>query len=224
MTAPPVVFLVDVDNTLLDNDRIQDDLRRHLEREFGAAARDRYWAILEARFVELGYRDYLGALQRYRVEHPEDVHLMMMSSYLVDYPFASRLFPGAFDVLKRLRGWGPTVILSDGDVVFQPRKVQRSGIWQAVDGHVLIYIHKEEALDDVERRYPAEHYVLVDDKPRILAAVKETWGDRVTTIFPRQGQYARDANAYRPADVTVERIADLLTHDFAELRSPEVTR
>ena len=224
MTAPPVVFLVDVDNTLLDNDRIQDDLRRHLEREFGAAARDRYWAILEARFVELGYRDYLGALQRYRVEHPEDVHLMMMSSYLVDYPFASRLFPGALDVLKRLRGWGPTVILSDGDVVFQPRKVQRSGIWQAVDGHVLIYIHKEEALDDVERRYPAKHYVLVDDKPRILAAVKETWGDRVTTIFPRQGQYARDASAYRPPDVTVERIADLLTHDFAELRSPEVTR
>jgi FMN phosphatase YigB (HAD superfamily) len=224
MTAPPVVFLVDVDNTLLDNDRIQDDLRRHLEHEFGAAARDRYWAILEARFVELGYRDYLGALQRYRVEHPEDVHLMMMSSYLVDYPFASRLFPGALDVLERLRGWGPTVILSDGDVVFQPRKVQRSGIWQAVDGHVLIYIHKEEALDDVERRYPAQQYVLVDDKPRILAAVKETWGDRVTTIFPRQGQYARDASAYRPADVTIERIADLLTHDFAELRSPEVTR
>ena len=224
MTAAPVVFLVDVDNTLLDNDRVQDDLRRHLEREFGAASRDRYWAILEARFVELGYRDYLGALQRYRVEHPQDVHLMTMSSYLVDYPFASRLYPGALDVLKRLRGFGPTVILSDGDVVFQPRKVQRSGIWQAVDGHVLIYIHKEEALDDVERRYPAQHYVLVDDKPRILAAVKETWGDRVTTMFPRQGQYALDANAYRPADVTVERIGDLLTHDFAELRSPEVTR
>ncbi len=224
MTAAPVVFLVDVDNTLLDNDRVQDDLRRHLEREFGAASRDRYWAILEARFVELGYRDYLGALQRYRVEHPHDVHLMTMSSYLVDYPFASRLYPGALDVLKRLRRFGPTVILSDGDVVFQPRKVQRSGIWQAVDGHVLIYIHKEEALDDVERRYPAQHYVLVDDKPRILAAVKETWGDRVTTIFPRQGQYARDANAYRPADLTVERIGDLLTHDLAELRSPEVTR
>ena len=224
MTAAPVVFLVDVDNTLLDNDRIQDDLRRHLEREFGAASRDRYWAILEARFVELGYRDYLGALQRYRVEHPHDVHLMTMSSYLVDYPFANRLYPGALDVLEQFRAWGPTVILSDGDVVFQPRKVLRSGIWQAVDGHVLIYIHKEEALDDVERRYPAQHYVLVDDKPRILAAVKETWGDRVTTIFPRQGQYALDANAYRPADVTVERIGDLLTQDFAEVRLPEVTR
>ena len=224
MTPPPLVFLVDVDNTLLDNDRIQHDLQRHLEREFGAACRDRYWTILEALFAELGYRDYLGALQRYRVEHPQDVHLVSMSSYLVDYPFANRLYPGALDVLERFHAWGPTVILTDGDVVFQPRKVERSGIWEAVDGHVLIYIHKEEALDDVERRYPAEHYVLVDDKPRILAAVKETWGERVTTIFPRQGQYARDAKAYRPADLTVERIGDLLTHDLPELLSPGVAR
>ena len=224
MTPAPIVFLVDVDNTLLDNDRIQDDLKRHLEREFGAACRDRYWTILEALFVELGYRDYLGALQRYRAEHPQDIHLVSMSSYLVDYPFANRLFPGALDVLERFRAWGPTVILSDGDVVFQPRKVERSGISEAVDGHVLIYIHKEKALDDVEQRYPAQHYVLVDDKPRILAAVKEAWGERVTTIFPRQGQYARDAKAYRPADLTVERIGDLLTHDLPELLLPEVTR
>ena len=224
MTPAPMVFLVDVDNTLLDNDRIQDDLKRHLEREFGAKSRDRYWAILEALFVELGYRDYLGALQRYRAEHPQDVNLISMSSYLVDYPFANRLYPGALDVLQQLRALGATVILSDGDVVFQPRKVQRSGIWEAVDGHVLIYIHKEEMLEDVERRYPAQHYVLVDDKPRILAAVKDAWGDRVTTIFPRQGQYAHDAKAYRPADLTVERIGDLLTHDLRELLSPEVTR
>jgi FMN phosphatase YigB (HAD superfamily) len=224
VTPAPVVFLVDVDNTLLDNDRIQDDLKRHLEREFGATTRDRYWAILEALFVELGYRDYLGALQRYRVEHLKDVHLMSMSSYLVDYPFANRLYSGALDVIERLRTLGPTVILSDGDVVFQPRKVERSGIWEAVDGNVLIYIHKEEELDDVARRYPAQHYVLIDDKPRILAAVKEAWGDRVTTVFPRQGQYARDAQSYRPADVTVERIGDLLTHDFSGLLLPEVTR
>jgi FMN phosphatase YigB (HAD superfamily) len=224
MTPAPIVFLVDVDNTLLDNDRIQDDLKRHLEREFGAACRDRYWTILEALFAELGYRDYLGALQRYRTEHPQDLHLMSMSSYLVDYPFANRLYPGALDVLEQFRAWGPTVILSDGDVVFQPRKVERSGIGEAVDGHVLIYIHKEAALDDVERRYPAQHYVLVDDKPRILAAVKDSWRDRVTTIFPRQGQYARDAKAYRPADLAVERISDLLTHDLSELLSPEVTR
>jgi len=224
MTTAPIVFLVDVDNTLLDNDRVQHDLQRHLEREFGAACRDRYWIILEALFAELGYRDYLGALQRYRVEHPQDAHLMSMSSYLVDYPFANRLYPGSLDVLERFRGWGPTVILTDGDVVFQPRKVERSGIFEAVDGHVLIYIHKEEALDDIERRYPAQHYVIVDDKPRILAALKKAWGDRVTTVFPRQGQYARDAQAYPPADLTVERIGDLLSHDLPGLLSREVTR
>jgi len=216
----PIVFLVDVDNTLLDNDRIQDDLKRHLEREFGADCRDRYWAILEQLFTDLGYRDYLGALQRFRVEHPREPHLLSMSSFLVDYPFANRLYPGSLDVLERFRSWGPTVILSDGDVVFQPRKVKRSGIFEAVDGHVLIYIHKEEALDDVERRYPAEHYVLVDDKVRILDAVKKIWGDRVTTIFPRQGQYAHDAKSiagYRPADLTVERIGELLDYDLAAL-------
>src|SRR6266481_4269468 len=220
MTPSPIVFLIDVDNTLLDNDRIQNDLKRHLEREFGAACRDRYWAILEQLFTDLGYRDYLGALQRYRVEHPQDIHLLSMSSFLVDYPFANRLYPGSLDVLERFRSWGPTVILSDGDVVFQPRKVERSGIFEAVEGHVLIYIHKEQALDDVERRYPADHYVLVDDKLRILTAVKKIWGSRVTTVFPRQRQYARDPNVIAvcpPADLTVERIGDLLDHDLSGL-------
>jgi FMN phosphatase YigB (HAD superfamily) len=220
MIPSPIVFLVDVDNTLLNNDHIQNDLKRHLEREFGAVSRDRYWAILEQLFTDLGYRDYLGALQRFRVEHPQDAHLLSMSSFLVDYPFANRLYPGSLDVLERFRSWGPTVILSDGDVVFQPRKVERSGIFEAVDGHVLIYIHKEEALDDVERRYPAEHYVLVDDKPRILDAVKKIWGGRVTTVFPRQGQYAHDPSvvvARPPADLTVKRIGDLLDYDLAAL-------
>jgi FMN phosphatase YigB (HAD superfamily) len=221
MNSPsPVVFLVDVDNTLLDNDRIQDDLKGHLARVFGARCRDRYWAILEELFTDLGYRDYLGALQRYRVEHPHEPHLLSMSSYLVDYPFADRLFPGALDVLLRLRAWGPTVILSDGDVVFQPRKVQRSGIGEVVGDNVLIYIHKELELDDVAQRYPARHYILVDDKPRILAAVKQVWGSRVTTVFPRQGSYAHDARAladYPPPDHTVERIGDLLGCDLAGL-------
>ena len=223
MTSNPTVYLVDVDNTLLDNDHIQADLRRHLEREFGADCRDRYWAILEQLFTDLGYRDYLGALQRYRVEHPKDIHLLTMSSYLVDYPFANRLYPGALDVLGRLREWGPTVILSDGDVVFQPRKVERSGIFEAVDGHVLIYIHKEDELDDVEQRYPAARYVLIDDKPRILTAVKKLWGDRVTTILPRQGQFAlaADAASYPAPDLTVGRIGDLLDYDLPALfRSP----
>src|SRR5271168_1192251 len=219
MTASTTVFLVDVDNTLLDNDHIQADLKRHLEREFGALCRDRYWAILEQLFTDLGYRDYLGALQRFRVEHPKDIHLLSMSSYLVDYRFANRLYPGALDVLERFRGWARTVILSDGDVVFQPRKVERSGISETVDGHVLIYIHKEEELDDVAQRYPAGHYVLVDDKPRILAAVKKVWGDRVTTILPRQGQFALapDAASYPAADLTVERIGDLVNYDLPAL-------
>lgn len=218
--SDPIVFLVDVDNTLLDNDRIQADIRQHLEREFGAVCRDRYWTIQERLFTELGYRDYLGALQLYRIEHPEDLHLMSMSSFLIDYPFGDRLFPGALDVLTRLRAWGRTVILSDGDVVFQPRKVERSGISEAVEGHVLIYIHKEEALDDVERRYPARHYVLVDDKLRILSVVKKAWGERVTTVFARQGQFARDPNvlaSYPDADLAIERISDLLAYELPAL-------
>ena len=218
----PIVFLVDVDNTLVDNDGIQQDLKDHLERTYGLAARERYWRILEDLFVELGYRDYIGALQRFRVEHPREVELLSMSSFLMDYPFANRLYPGALEVLKRLRSLAPTVILSDGDVVFQPRKVEHAGIADAVDGHVLIYIHKEEALADVERRYPAEHYILVDDKLRILDAVKQVWGERVTTVFPRQGQYAHDAkllSALPPADVTIERIGDLLHYDLPWLRS-----
>src|ERR1700704_5504357 len=178
-TAAKVVFLFDVDNTLLDNDAVQADLSAHLQREFGHASRDRYWAIFEELRTELGYADYLGALQRYRLSDVSDTRLLMMSSFLVDYPFASRLYPGALDVIRHLRTFGLTVILSDGDVVFQPRKIQRSGLWGAVEGEVLIYIHKEQMLDDVERRYPAERFVMVDDKVRILAAMKAIWGDRL---------------------------------------------
>ncbi len=216
----PIVFLVDVDNTLLDNDQIQADIKSHLAREYGPACRDRYWAILEDLWNELGYRDYLGALQRYRIEHPQDMGLLSMSSFLVDYPFADRLYPEALNVLAQFRRWGPTVLLTDGDVVFQPRKVERSGLSEAVGSQVLIYIHKELALDDIAIRYPARHYVLVDDKPRILAAVKEEWGQRVTTVFPRQGQYAHDAKAlasFNAPDVTVDRIGNLLAYNLATL-------
>jgi FMN phosphatase YigB (HAD superfamily) len=221
MTAPaPVVFLVDVDNTLLDNDAVLDDLRQHIQQEFGAATWQRYWNILMALWDELGYRDYLGALQRYRIEHPHDMRLLQMPAFLADYPLAERLYPGAIDVLARLRTLGPTVLLSDGDVVFQPRKVQRSGLWRAVDGEVLIYIHKEQELNDVAERHPAEHYIFVDDKLNILTPAKRAWGARLTTVFPRQGQYAHDPKilaANPPADVTVECIADLLTYDVPTL-------
>src|SRR6478735_4515616 len=227
MTLPhPIVFLVDVDNTLVDNDGIQQDLKDHLERAYGFAARDRYWAILEDLMEKLGYRDYIGALQRFRVEHPREIELLAMSSFLMDYRFADRLYPDALRVLQQLRSLGPTVILSDGEVVFQPRKVEHAGLARVADGDVLIYIHKEEALDDVERRFPAEHYVLVDDKLRILDAVKQVWGERVTTVFPRQGQYAHDAkviSALPPADVTIERIGDLLDYDLARLSTPPRT-
>jgi FMN phosphatase YigB (HAD superfamily) len=213
-----VVFLIDVDNTLLDNDHVEDDLRNHLEREFGTESRDRYWTIFEELRVELGYADYLGALQRYRLEDLCDPRLLMMSSFLVDYPFANRLYPGSLDALEHVRTWGKTVILSDGDVVFQPRKVQRSGLWEAVEGRVLIYVHKEQMLEDVERRYPARHYVMVDDKLRILTAIKKIWGSRVATIWPRQGHYALDPNSvatYPPADFAIERIGDLVNYNLS---------
>jgi FMN phosphatase YigB (HAD superfamily) len=221
MTPPSeVVFLFDVDNTLLDNDRVQDDLRSHLERGFGAESRDRYWAIFEEMRAEFGYSDYLGALQRYRLEDMCDPRLLMMSSFLVDYPFANRLYPGSLEALEHVRAWGPTVILTDGDVVFQPRKVQRSGLWEAVEGRVLIYIHKEQMLDEVEKRYPGRRYVMIDDKLRILAAMKRIWGDRLTAVWPRQGHYALDRKAiatYPPADITIERIGDLLNYDLTAL-------
>jgi FMN phosphatase YigB (HAD superfamily) len=220
MTSQPVVFLVDVDNTLIDNDAIQQDLKDYLGRAFGPAERDRYWSIQEDLFTTLGYRDYIGALQRYRMENSRAVELLSMSSYLLDYPFADRLYPAAVGVLKRLGGLGPTVLLSDGDAVFQPRKVERAGLLKAVNGRALIYVHKEEELDDIERRYPAEHYVLVDDKPRILGAVKQVWKQRVTTVLPRQGIYALDQDvlsAFPPADVTIERVGDLLDLDPARL-------
>lgn len=220
MTLNKVVFLLDVDNTLLDNDRVVTDLMRHLDREVGSDCQEQYWAIFEELRKELGYADYLGALQRYRVEYPHDPHLLTVSSFLVNYPFANRLFPNSLDVVDRFKEWGPAVILSDGDVVFQPRKVERSGLAEAVEKNVLIYVHKELELEDVERRYPAERYVLVDDKLRILTAIKHIWGRRVTTVFPRQGHYAHDSeilSKYPPADITIDRIGNLLDYDLDTL-------
>jgi FMN phosphatase YigB (HAD superfamily) len=226
MPPAPVVFLLDVDNTLLDNDRIIAELRWHLAQAFGtdqpsgAERADRYWAIFDERRAEVGYADYLGALQRYRAENPRDPQFLQVALFLLDYPFADRLFPGSLELVRRLRTWGLTVIVSDGDVVFQPRKIQRSGLLRAVEGRVLVYVHKERELEDVEKRYPASHYVLVDDKLNILTSVKKAWGARVTTVFPRQGHYAHDPATLaegRPADITVEQVADLLGYDLAAL-------
>jgi FMN phosphatase YigB (HAD superfamily) len=216
--SPEVVFLLDVDNTLLDNDRVERDLRRHLVQAFGQQSQERYWEIFEELRTELGYADYLGALQRYRLENLRDPKLLSISLYLVDYPFANRLYPCSLDVVEQLSRLGPTAILSDGDVVFQPRKIDRSGLWEAVEGRVLIYIHKEQMLADVEARFPARRYVMVDDKLRILSAMKAVWGERLTTVFVRQGHYAHDPDVtakYPPADIAVERIGDLLSVDLS---------
>jgi FMN phosphatase YigB (HAD superfamily) len=220
MPRHPVVTLLDIDNTLLDNDAVTADLRAHLIAEVGRQRQGRYWEIFEELRTTLGYADYLGALQRYRVERPRDSHLLALSTFLIDYPFANRLYPGSLDAVAHARRWGPVVVLSDGDVVFQPRKIHRSGIFEAVDGHILVYIHKEQELADVERRYPARHYIMVDDKPRLLDAIKRVWGARVTTVFPRQGHYALDPDAfaqYGVPDVTLQRIGELVDYDLTAL-------
>ena len=220
-SAPGAVFLFDVDNTLFDNDRFREDLRERLEAAHGDRASARYWKIMDELWDALGYMDYLGALERLRLEDPHDLAIFRTANWLLDYPFADRLYPHALDAVKHVRQWGSPAILSDGDAIFQPRKILRSGLWDAFGGAVMIYVHKEKELKNVARRYPAAHYTLIDDKVRILAAVKAAWGDRVTTIFPRQGHYAvedppRDDGS---VDRTIDKIGDLLGCDLSGLRS-----
>ena len=217
-----VVFLFDVDNTLLDNDHVQRDLSDHMTECYGQGARDRFWALFEELRQVLGYADYLGALQRYRLEELHNPKILRIANWLADYPFADRLYPHALNVVRHLGRHGVTAILSDGDAAFQPRKVDRAGLWSAFADNVLIYVHKERALEDVERLYPARHYVMIDDKLRILEAMKLQWGDRVTTVFPRQGHYALDpaeVRKWRPADLSIDAIGDLLRIDAARFLS-----
>ena len=221
-----IVFLFDVDNTLLDNDQVIVDLGKHLKREVGPRRARCYWAMFERLRTRLGYADYLGALQRYRSDYPHDLGLLAVSRFLINYPFANRLFPNSLDVIERVKQWGTAALLTDGDVVFQPRKVERSGLYEAVDGRALIYVHKERELADVEARYPAVHYVMVDDKLRILAAIKKIWGRRVTTVFVRQGHYARDPKILAtcaPADLSIGRIGELLSY-YLQHFVPRATR
>lgn len=216
---PKLAFLFDVDNTLLDNDRVITDLQAHLECEVGEDRAAHYWRLFEQLRTELGHADYLGALQRYRAEYPHDADIIAVSRFLLNYPFADRLFPEAMEAIAHVRQWGSAALLTDGDVVFQPHKVDRSGLFDAVDGKAFIYLHKEEELAEVERRFPAEHYVVVEDKLRLLAAIKEIWGARVTTVFVRQGHYALDPEilaAQPPADISLERIGDLVRCDLAD--------
>jgi hypothetical protein len=222
MAIEKTVFLFDVDNTLINNDYIVNDLRKHLQTEVGAERTEKYWEYFEQLRSELGYADYLGALQRYRVQYPRDFHILAVSYFLLNYHFANRLFPRSLDVIEKFQKVGETAILSDGDTVFQPLKIERSGLLEAVEERVMIYIHKETELDDVEKRYPADHYVLIDDKVRILDAIKKIWGTRVTTVFPRQGHYALDEKElgkYPAPDVTIDRIDLMLDYDLDSLRA-----
>ncbi len=216
-----VVFLLDVDNTLLDNDRFSADLGDRLELAFGAAQRARYWEIFGRRRATLELADYLGSLQEFRAGLDDDPKLLDMSQFLLEYPFANRLFPNSLQAVAHLRTLGFPVVLSDGDIVFQPRKIRDSGIWEAVEGRVMIYVHKEKVLDHVQRRYPAEHYVMVDDKANLLAAMKSVLGTSLTTVFVRQGHYALAAESNRvvPApDMIIERIGDLLNHNLTDFK------
>jgi FMN phosphatase YigB (HAD superfamily) len=219
--AADTVFLFDVDNTLLDNDRFRDDLRERLQTAHGDRPCARYWEIMDELWGKLGYMDYLGALERLRLEEPHDFAIFRTANWLLDYPFADRLYPHALDAVKHVGQAGSVAILSDGDAIFQPRKILRSGLWDAFDGKVLIYVHKEKELNDVERRFPAAHYALIDDKARILAAAKLAWGNRVTTIFPKQGHYAIEEPPRDEASVdrTIDKIGDLLDHDLSRLQS-----
>jgi len=222
LSEDDVVLLLDVDNTLLDNDRFGADLGARLEQVFGADQRDRYWAIFAALREELSYVDYLGALEKFHVGFDDNPDLLQMSSFMLEYPFANRLYPRALETISHLSTLGLPVVLSDGDVVFQPRKIQRSGIWNAVQGRVLIYVHKERALDAMQRRYPARHYVMVDDKAQLLAAMKRVLGQMLTTVFVHQGHYAAQSAAQSadtvidpPPDLEIGRIGDLLDHDLS---------
>jgi FMN phosphatase YigB (HAD superfamily) len=219
LTRDGIVFLLDVDNTLLDNDRFSADLGDRLEAAFGASERARYWDIFGRRRATLELADYLGSLQEFRVGLDDDPKLLDMSQFLLEYPFASLLFPQALQAVAHLRTFGFPVVLSDGDIVFQPRKIQRAGIWDAVEGRVMIYVHKEKVLDHMQRRYPAKHYVMVDDKANLLAAMKSVLGTRLTTVFVRQGHYAlaAESNSVVPVpDMSIERIADLLNHNLTD--------
>ncbi len=218
--SPDIVFLFDVDDTLLDNDAVKADLGKHVLDTFGPEACNRFWDIYEEQRAKHGYADFLGTLERFRLEHLGEPRALLLANWLMGYPFAERLYPEALAAVEHVARWGLPVILTDGDGVFQPYKLERAGLWGAFGGRVLDYVHKEQELDAIEHAYPARCYVVIDDKPSVLGAIKKIWGDRVTTVFVRQGHYALDPKAAAggpPPDVTLERIADIKGHEFSAL-------
>lgn len=215
----PLVVLCDVDNTLLNDNRIVSDLCDFLLDKLGEQGAKQYWTHFEALSQSLGYADYLGALQRARDEHPHEMHFIAITNFLLTYPFSERLFPRALDVIDHVACWALPVIVSDGDVVLQPIKLHRAGLARKVQDRVLVYIHKEKELDDIMQRYPATHYVFVEDNLSILSSVKREWGQRVTTIHIRPHGHPPDEGrtALQP-DITLNDIGDMLRINEADLR------
>jgi len=217
----PVVFMLDVDNTLLDNDRFAADLAQRLDDDFGKPERERYWSIYAEERARLGYADYLGALQAFRTGADDAPALLLMSQFILDYPFHERVYPRALAALQHLRRLGTTAIITDGDVVFQPRKVQRSGLWDSVEARVLITLRKERRIELIEQRFPAAHYVMIDDKPRLLSAMKQILAHRLTTVFVRQGHYATESEGKHvdcAPDLSIKRIGDLCEFSMDDFR------
>ncbi len=218
---PTLVFLIDVDNTLIDNDAVKKDLDEHITVELGPALAARFWEIYEQARKERETVDIPLALSRLRTQTSladmDEQTYLHVHSIFDNYPFFERLYPGTLETLHYLRTLGLTVIVSDGDRFFQAEKIFASNLAEAVEGRVLIYIHKQQHLDEIVRQYPADHYVMIDDKPEILADTKELWGKRVTTAFVQQGKYAAEQKPPNFApDISVLHIADLRNYSATQ--------
>lgn len=215
----PVAFLFDVDNTLLDNDRVRAELAETIERIVGPERGEAFWESYEQVRRDRDYVDYPNTIARFGRAFPDEVGYPDVADAILGYPYRAAVFPGAHDVLRQAQRVGPVAILTDGDPVYQPAKVARAGLTEAIDGPVLVFDHKEQHLAEVERRVPAERYVMVDDKPRILAAMSDRLGERMSTLHVCQGRYAHAAehDEFPDADRTVDAIAELLDVDLASV-------
>ncbi len=217
-----MVFLFDVDNTLLDHDRVKQDLGALLDSRIFDGASEHYWSAYEAIRAETGQADFLASFQRCWIDSECNPHWLPAADLMLDYPYSDRLYPGALHVLEHVSRFAMVAIVSDGDAVLQPRKIRRAGLWQAVDGRVLIYQNKQQRLADIAHRFPAQHYVMIDDKPDVLVHMKSAWSSRLTTVFPRQGHYAHDQEHRHDQpepDISIDHIGDMLKLDIKDFHS-----
>jgi len=217
---PKLVFWLDVDNTLVANDDVKDDLDMHLQVEVGPQLAERFWALYEEVRKEESLVDIPLALDRFReqtsIAEMDDLTYQHVRSIFNNYPFPKALYPYALETVQHLNTLGTTVIVSDGDPIFQSEKILSSNLAEAVEGRVLLYIHKQEHIQETMKAYPGDHYVAVDDKPDILLDTKNLLGDRVTIVFVRQGKYAKQLPEHFSADITVDHIGDLRTYSAGQ--------